>query len=326
MFPENRPRRTRRTENLRNLVSETSILREKLIMPVFVDENIKEPKEIQSMPGIFSYPLSELDSYARHLKNIGIRNVLLFGIPESKDGEGSQAYDENGIVQKAIPYFRKNDLLVITDLCMCEYTDHGHCGIVVNGDVDNDATISYYGKIAVSQASAGADMIAPSGMMDGQVAEIRRSLDQAGFNHIPVMAYSAKYASSLYGPFRDAAQSTPSFGNRKTYQMDPANVREAMREIEEDILEGADLIMVKPALFYLDVVREARQRFDLPLVSYGVSGEYSLIMNGIRQKLIAESAIDEYLTSIFRAGADMVITYFAQYLCERTQDGKNNPE
>ena len=320
MYPELRMRRLRRNDRIRSLVSETSIIREKLIMPVFVDENISEPKEIQSMPGIFSYPISSLDSYGEHLSKIGIKNVLLFGVPYSKDSQGSQAYDDNGVVQRAIPYFKKHGLLVICDLCMCEYTDHGHCGIIVDGDVDNDETISYYGRIAVSQAKAGADIIAPSGMMDGQVREIRRSLDQNGFENIPIMAYSAKYASSLYGPFRDAAQSTPSFGDRKTYQMDPANVREAIREIQEDVQEGADIIMVKPALFYLDVLRTARERFDLPLVSYGVSGEYSLIMNGIKQKLISESSIDEYVTSIFRAGADMVITYFAQYLCERTAE------
>lgn len=320
MYPELRMRRLRRNDRIRSLVSETSIIREKLIMPVFVDENISEPKEIQSMPGIFSYPISSLDSYGEYLSKIGIKNVLLFGVPYSKDSQGSQAYDDNGVVQRAIPYFKKHGLLVICDLCMCEYTDHGHCGIIVDGDVDNDETISYYGRIAVSQAKAGADIIAPSGMMDGQVREIRRSLDQNGFENIPIMAYSAKYASSLYGPFRDAAQSTPSFGDRKTYQMDPANVREAIREIQEDVQEGADIIMVKPALFYLDVLRTARERFDLPLVSYGVSGEYSLIMNGIKQKLISESSIDEYVTSIFRAGADMVITYFAQYLCERTAE------
>ena len=320
MYPELRMRRLRRNDRIRSLVSETSIIREKLIMPVFVDENISEPKEIQSMPGIFSYPISSLDSYGEYLSKIGIKNVLLFGVPYSKDSQGSQAYDDNGVVQRAIPYFKKHGLLVICDLCMCEYTDHGHCGIIVDGDVDNDETISYYGRIAVSQAKAGADIIAPSGMMDGQVREIRRSLDQNGFENIPIMAYSAKYASSLYGPFRDAAQSTPSFGDRKTYQMDPANVREAIREIQEDVQEGADIIMVKPALFYLDVLRTARERFDLPLVSYGVSGEYSLIMNGIKQKLISESSIDEYVTSIFRAGADMVITYFAQYLCERSAE------
>ena len=320
MYPELRMRRLRRNDRIRSLVSETSIIREKLIMPVFVDENISEPKEIQSMPGIFSYPISSLDSYGEHLSKIGIKNVLLFGVPYSKDSQGSQAYDDNGVVQRAIPYFKKHGLLVICDLCMCEYTDHGHCGIIVDGDVDNDETISCYGRIAVSQAKAGADIIAPSGMMDGQVREIRRSLDQNGFENIPIMAYSAKYASSLYGPFRDAAQSTPSFGDRKTYQMDPANVREAIREIQEDVQEGADIIMVKPALFYLDVLRTARERFDLPLVSYGVSGEYSLIMNGIKQKLISESSIDEYVTSIFRAGADMVITYFAQYLCERSAE------
>ena len=320
MYPELRMRRLRRNDRNRSLVSETSIIREKLIMPVFVDENISEPKEIQSMPGIFSYPISSLDSYGEHLSKIGIKNVLLFGVPYSKDSQGSQAYDDNGVVQRAIPYFKKHGLLVICDLCMCEYTDHGHCGIIVDGNVDNDETISYYGRIAVSQAKAGADIIAPSGMMDGQVREIRRSLDQNGFENIPIMAYSAKYASSLYGPFRDAAQSTPSFGDRKTYQMDPANVREAIREIQEDVQEGADIIMVKPALFYLDVLRTARERFDLPLVSYGVSGEYSLIMNGIKQKLISESSIDEYVTSIFRAGADMVITYFAQYLCERSAE------
>ncbi len=319
MYPQNRMRRLRSSENLRNLVSETTILREKLIMPVFINENIKKPEEIGSMPGIYAYPLESLDEYCEKLGKVGIRNVLLFGIPSEKDSEGSQAYDENGIVQKAVPYFKKHGFLTITDLCMCEYTDHGHCGIIRNKDVENDTTISYYGRIAVSQAKSGADVIAPSGMMDGQVYAIRKALDENGFENIPIMAYSAKYASVLYGPFRDAARSAPSFGNRKTYQMDPPNRREAMREIQRDIEEGADMIMVKPALFYLDVIREARERFDLPLVAYGVSGEYSMIMNAIKNKLLSENAIEEYVTSIFRAGADMVITYFAQYLGEKLE-------
>ncbi|MCL4320004.1 MAG: porphobilinogen synthase [Candidatus Thermoplasmatota archaeon] len=316
MFPEYRPRRLRANPLLRSLTGETKISLDRLIMPVFIDENLTEPQEIPSLPSIFTQTLDSVDEYAKHLKKIGVNTVLLFGIPEKKDSEGSQSFADDGVIQRSIKSFRNNDLLVVTDLCMCEYTDHGHCGILRGKEVWNDKTLDYYGKIAVSQAEAGSNIIAPSGMMDGQVKKIRNELDGNGFENIPIMAYSAKYASSLYGPFRDAAKSTPSFGDRKTYQMDPANINEAMREIELDIEEGADIIMVKPSLFYMDVIREASTIFNRPLAAYGVSGEYNMIINAVKNGFISESAINEYVTSIFRAGADIFITYFAESLAE----------
>lgn len=318
MYPDQRARRLRSSSVLRDLVSEYSIDQRKMIMPVFVNANIDTKMEIKSMPGIFNYPLNhELDDYAKALKEKGVRSVILFGIPDHKDSEGSDSYSERGVVQRAIPYFKSKGIFVITDLCMCEYTDHGHCGIVRGEDVDNDETLSYYGKIAVNQVKSGSDMIAPSGMMDGQVASIRKALDSHGFNKIPIMAYSAKYASSLYGPFRDAAQSKPGFGDRKTYQMNPSNMNEAMREIEMDIREGADIVMVKPATFYLDIIRLARERFTVPIAAYSVSGEYSMVMNAVKSGFLDESAIKEQILSIFRAGASMVISYFTEYLSER---------
>ncbi len=316
MFPEYRPRRLRANPLLRSLTGETKISLDRLIMPVFIDENLTEPQEIPSLPSIFTQTLDSVDEYAKHLKKIGVNTVLLFGIPEKKDSEGSQSFADDGIIQRSIKSFRNNELLVVTDLCMCEYTDHGHCGILRGKEVWNDKTLDYYGKIAVSQAEAGSNIIAPSGMMDGQVKKIRNELDGKGFENIPIMAYSAKYASSLYGPFRDAAKSTPSFGDRKTYQMDPANINEAMREIELDIEEGADIIMVKPSLFYMDVIREASTIFNRPLAAYGVSGEYNMIINAVKNGFISESAINEYVTSVFRAGADIFITYFAESLAE----------
>ncbi len=316
MFPEYRPRRLRANPLLRSLTGETKISLDRLIMPVFIDENLTEPQEIPSLPSIFTQTLDSVDEYAKHLKKIGVNTVLLFGIPEKKDSEGSQSFADDGVIQRSIKSFRNNDLLVVTDLCMCEYTDHGHCGILREKEVWNDKTLDYYGKIAVSQAEAGSNIIAPSGMMDGQVKKIRNELDGNGFENIPIMAYSAKYASSLYGPFRDAAKSTPSFGDRKTYQMDPANINEAMREIELDIEEGADIIMVKPSLFYMDVIREASTIFNRPLAAYGVSGEYNMIINAVKNGFISESAINEYVTSVFRAGADIFITYFAESLAE----------
>ena len=316
MFPEYRPRRLRANPLLRSLTGETKISLDRLIMPVFIDENLTEPQEIPSLPSIFTQTLDSVDEYAKHLKKIGVNTVLLFGIPEKKDSEGSQSFADDGVIQRSIKSFRNNELLVVTDLCMCEYTDHGHCGILRGKEVWNDKTLDYYGKIAVSQAEAGSNIIAPSGMMDGQVKKIRNELDGKGFENIPIMAYSAKYASSLYGPFRDAAKSTPSFGDRKTYQMDPANINEAMREIELDIEEGADIIMVKPSLFYMDVIREASTIFNRPLAAYGVSGEYNMIINAVKNGFISESAINEYVTSVFRAGADIFITYFAESLAE----------
>lgn len=316
MYPDMRLRRTRSSEYMRKLVRETQIILDKLVMPVFVDETIDSPTPIKSMPDIFSYDLKSLKQYALSLVGKGVHNVLLFGIPSIKDEEGTQAYAEDAIVQKAIPILKNAGLLVITDLCMCEYTDHGHCGIIRDGDVDNDTTLEIYAKIAVSQAKAGSDMIAPSGMMDGQILSIRKALDRAGFKNTPIMAYSAKYASNLYGPFRDAAKSTPAYGNRRSYQMDSANSREAMREIDQDIQEGADIIMVKPSLFYLDIVKEASTTFNKPLAVYGVSGEYNMIKNAIMEGVFGPDIILEYATSVFRAGADIFITYFAVQLCE----------
>ena len=317
MFPEIRMRRLRYSPAIREMVSENFINPSKLVMPVFADETITSPVEIRSMPGIFSYDLGSLEGYGKILLKKGVRNVLIFGVPHRKDPQGTESYNNEGVSQSAISILSKMGFMVMADLCMCEYTDHGHCGILDGSTVDNDATLEIYGKIAVSQARAGASIIAPSGMMDGQVGAIRKALDQAGFTEIPIMAYSAKYSSQLYGPFRDAAKSTPSFGDRKTYQMNPANAREAIREIQLDVEEGADMIMVKPALFYLDVVSEARRTFSLPLAAYGVSGEYSMIKNAVNTGMLGEDAIMEYAVSIFRAGADILITYFAEYLAER---------
>ncbi len=318
MFPVTRPRRLRISQEMRDLVSESNIQAGKLIMPVFVDENASSPKPIPSMPGIFRYPLSGLADYLNSLEASGIRSILLFGIPSTKDENGTSAYDENGVVQKSIRIAKENSsLITIADLCMCEYTSHGHCGILKGNAVDNDSTIDVYARIAMTYAEAGVDVVAPSGMMDGQVGRIRRALDDNGFKDISILAYSAKYASGLYGPFRDAADSKPGFGDRKSYQMDPRNVREAMREIALDIHEGADMIMVKPALFYLDVVSEARRRFDLPVVAYSVSGEYTMIKRAVDSGVLGENVINEAIGSIFRAGSDMVITYFAHYLAEK---------
>lgn len=318
MFPVARPRRMRESQSIRDFASETSLDLKKLIMPVFVDENATQPLKIESMPGIYRQSLSGLGNYLSHLESVGVKGVMLFGIPSSKDDAGSSSYDEEGVVQKSIRIAKQDTAItVIADLCMCEYTSHGHCGILNDGGVDNDATLESYGKIALSYAKAGVDIVAPSGMMDGQVAFIRDVLDDGGYSRIPILAYSAKYASSMYGPFRTAADSTPSFGDRKTYQMDPGNSREALREIALDIQEGADIVMVKPALPYLDIIRQARDSFDYPVAAYSVSGEYTMIKNSVDQGLLPETAIEETLVSIFRAGADMVITYFAEYLGEK---------
>ena len=314
MYPKNRIRRLRISENMRNLVAESSIDIGHMVMPVFIDESLNEKKKIESMTGIYQHSLNSAEEYATMLKRIGVKWVLLFGIPKSKDAEATEAYNGNGIIQRAVPIFRGKGIGVITDLCMCEYPSHGHCGILKGSYVDNDSTINVYGKIAVSQAESGADIIAPSGMMDGEVGKIREYLDSSGFENIPIMAYSAKYSSSLYGPFRDAARSAPSFGDRKTYQMNPPNAREAMREIELDIEEGADIIMVKPASFYQDIIRMARDRFDLPIAAYSVSGEYQMIRNAIDRKFLSESAIEENTMGIFRAGADIVISYFTEQI------------
>ena len=314
-FPENRPRRLRRTETLRRMVRETSLSVNDFIYPLFVvpGSGVRDP--VGSMPGVFHLSVDALVKEAEEVRNLGIPSILLFGIPEKKDELGSGAYGKDGIVQRAVRELKKkvSDLVVVTDVCMCEYTSHGHCGVIKDGDVDNDSTLDLLARTALSHAEAGADMVAPSDMMDGRVGAIRESLDENGFSHIPIMSYAAKYASSFYGPFRDAAHSAPQFGDRRSYQMDPANSREAIREISLDVEEGADIIMVKPALAYLDVIRWARREFDLPLAAYNVSGEYSMIKAAAEKGwLDGNRVMMEVLTSIKRAGADIIITYFAK--------------
>lgn len=324
MFPALRMRRLRKNQNIRDFFSETGIRYEKLIMPVFVEEDLAERMEIHSMPGIFRHSLDSLVSHVQELEKLGLTTVILFGIPSSKDAVGTSSYDEEGIVQKAIKIIKSSTKLnVIADLCLCEYTDHGHCGIIKDGTVDNDSTLPVYGKIAVSYARAGVDMVAPSGMMDGQVGAIRKALDSSGYDSVSIMAYGAKYHTSLYGPFREAADSTPGFGDRRSYQMDYRNAGEAMREMEEDEKEGADVLMVKPAIFYLDIISRSRQRFDLPIAAYNVSGEYSMILNAIKNGLLKEDVIEESVVSIFRAGADVIITYFAEYLLKKRRETSN---
>jgi len=313
-FPIVRMRRTRQSELLRGLVRETHLSVDQLIYPMFVAEDLAEPHEISSMPGIMQWPLEQLGPEIERIAGLGIPAVLLFGIPSTKDEVGSQAYAGQGIIQQAIRRIKAvaPHLLVITDVCLCEYTSHGHCGVIHNGTVQNDESLELLARMALSHAEAGADLVAPSDMMDGRVGAIRHALDGQGLNAIPIMAYSAKYASGFYGPFREAAGSTPQFGDRRSYQMDPANVREALREVDLDIAEGADIIMVKPALAYLDVIRQVRDHCQLPLAAYNVSGEYSMIKAAARNGWIDEERIVmEVLTGIRRAGADMIITYFA---------------
>jgi porphobilinogen synthase len=314
LFPESRPRRLRMRSTIRELVRETVLSPRDLICPMFVNENISAPKGIRSMPGVHAFPLEGVAQEARSVRDLGIPAVLMFGIPKVKDEQGSGAWSEQGIVQRAIRSIKEgSELAVIADLCLCEYTSHGHCGILRGEVVDNDPTLELYGRIAISQAEAGADMIAPSGMMDGQVGAIRRALDGAGFGDIPIMSYAAKYASAFYGPFRDAAESTPQFGDRRTHQMDPGNAREARHEMRLDVAEGADILMVKPALPYLDIIREARATFDVPIAAYNVSGEYAMIKAAAANGwLDHDRAMMESLLSIKRAGADMIITYFAK--------------
>jgi porphobilinogen synthase len=313
-FPITRLRRLRQNEPIRNLVSETAISPSHFIYPLFISEEIKKPKDILAMPGIKQWTVDTVVQEAQRAYELGIPAVLLFGIPKTKDAFGSQAYAKNGIIQKTIKILKKNlpDLLVITDVCLCEYTDHGHCGVIQNKSVQNDPSLKLLSAMALSHVQTGADMVAPSDMMDGRVGDIRKTLDDNGFQDTPVMSYSAKYASGFYGPFREAAQSAPQFGDRKTYQMDTRNVREALREIKLDIKEGADIIMVKPALPYLDVIRQVKENFNLPLAAYNVSGEYSMIKAAAQNGWIDEKKIvTEVLTGIKRAGADIIITYFA---------------
>ncbi|MDS1030699.1 porphobilinogen synthase [Bacillota bacterium LX-D] len=314
-YPIYRPRRLRKTETLRNLVRETELQLKNLIYPVFVIGGKKVRNPIKSMPGVSQLSVDELLIEVREVVSLGIQSVILFGIPDVKDPLGKEAYSENGIVQQAIRALKKEfpHLLVITDVCLCEFTDHGHCGVVKNGQVINDESLDLLAKTALSHVQAGADMVAPSDMMDGRVKAIRQRLDEHGYKDIPIMAYSAKYASAYYGPFRDAAESTPQFGDRKSYQMDPANREEALREVELDIQEGADIIMVKPALAYLDIIRLVHDNFNYPLACYNVSGEYSMIKATAQQGWIDEKKVVlETLLGMRRAGASMIITYFAK--------------
>ena len=313
-FPTVRLRRTRQNEKLRSLVRETHLAIDQLIYPLFIAEGISEPHEVSSMPGIMQWPLEYLGREAERIANLGIPAVLLFGIPTEKDEVGSQAYDSKGIIQQAIRRLKAEtpDLLVITDVCLCEYTSHGHCGVIHNGYVQNDESLDLLASMALSHVEAGADLVAPSDMMDGRVGAIRRTLDEHGFSSAPIMAYSAKFASGFYGPFREAAGSTPQFGDRRAYQMDPANAREALREVDLDIAEGADIVMVKPAMAYMDVIRQVRDRCNLPIAAYNVSGEFSMIKAAAQNGWIDERRVTmEVLTGIRRAGADMIITYFA---------------
>jgi porphobilinogen synthase len=317
-FPEYRPRRLRKNAKLRGLIQENELSVQHLIYPIFVREDAPDRLAVQSMPGIFQFSVDRALEEVEEVVSLSIPAVILFGIPARKDEVGSGAYDENGIVQRATGEIKKrfgDEVLVVADLCLCEYTSHGHCGALKNGEVDNDETLKLLARAGLAQAGAGADIIAPSDMMDGHVKAVRKALDECGFSHLPIMSYAAKYASVLYGPFRDAAESAPQFGDRRSYQMDPPNQREAMREIEMDVEEGADIIMVKPALFYLDVLALARQRIARPLAAYCVSGEYAMVKAAAGQGFLDyKRTVVELTTSIKRAGADVVITYFAKDL------------
>jgi porphobilinogen synthase len=310
-----RHRRLRRTSSVRAMVRETYLHKEDFIYPIFVVENENVKHEVPSMPGVYHLSLDLLLAEVKEVVELGIKSIILFGVPNEKDEVGSCAYDEDGIVQQAIKVVKEQypDLVIVADTCLCQYTSHGHCGVVEDGYVQNDTSLALLAKTAISQAKAGADIIAPSNMMDGFVAAIRQGLDEAGFEDIPIMSYAVKYASAFYGPFRDAAHSTPQFGDRKTYQMDPANRLEALREAESDIAEGADFLIVKPALSYLDIIRDVKNTFNAPIVAYNVSGEYSMIKAAAQNGWISEREIVlEMLTSMKRAGVDLIITYFAK--------------
>ena len=319
VFPIYRPRRLRANENLRRLIRETQLSADDLIYPMFVVHGENTAIEISSMPGCYQYSIDKLLIAAQELVSLGIPATILFGIPESKDSHGTEAYADDGIIQQAVRALKDAvpDLLVITDVCLCEYTDHGHCGIIEDGEVLNDPTLDLLVEESLSHAHAGADVIAPSDMMDGRVGAIRDALDEEGYDHIPIMAYSAKYASAFYGPFREAAESAPQFGDRRSYQMDPANAEEALREVTLDVDEGADIVMVKPALSYLDVIHQVKKEFQMPVAAYNVSGEYAMIKAAAQNGWIDEERVAlEVLTSIKRAGADMILTYFAKSAVE----------
>jgi porphobilinogen synthase len=314
-FPAHRPRRLRRSEALRGLVRETRLSAAGLIYPMFVCPGRKVRQEVASMPGVFQQSADEIVEECREVEALGIPGVILFGLPERKDPRGEISTAADGVVQRAIEAIRKAklQLLVITDVCLCEYTDHGHCGVIENGDVANDATLEILAKQAVSHARAGADIVAPSDMMDGRVGVIREALDEHKFENVSILAYAAKYSSGFYGPFREAAQSTPQFGDRRGYQMDPANAREALKEVELDLEEGADIVMVKPALPYLDVIKRVRDEFDVPVAAYNVSGEYSMVKAAVQKGWLDEQRVVlEILTGIQRAGAEIILTYHAK--------------
>ncbi len=313
-FPIHRPRRLRRTEVLRRMVRETRLSVDQLILPLFVVPGKGVETAIASMPGVRQLSIDKTVAECARVRDLGIPAVLLFGIPERKDAEGSAGYDENGIIARAVRAIKRDvpDLVVITDVCLCEYTDHGHCGLVVDGDVDNDPTVELLAREALVHAQAGADIVAPSDMMDGRVDAIRQLLDEEGFENTPILSYAAKFASAFYGPFRDAAGSTPQFGDRRSYQMDSANGDEALREVEMDLDEGADIVMVKPALGYLDIIWRVKQEFGVPVAAYQVSGEYAMIKAAAQNGWLDESRVMmESLLAIRRAGADLIVTYFA---------------
>lgn len=314
LFPDYRPRRMRTNEALRRMVRETHLRVDDLILPLFATHGKDVKNPIPSMPGHFQLSINHVAAAAEHAFRLGIPAVILFGIPPKKDPLGTQAYAKDGIVQKAIKAIKEKtpELVVITDVCLCEYTDHGHCGVVAGNTIDNDASLDLLARTALSHAKAGADMVAPSDMMDGRVTEIRNTLDESDFSHIPIMSYAAKYCSAFYGPFREAAESAPKFGDRRSYQMDPANTQEAIREVSMDIEEGADIVMVKPALPYLDIICRVREEFDLPVAAYNVSGEFAMLKAAAERGWLDEKrSMMEMLTSIKRAGADMILTYFA---------------
>ncbi len=314
LFPDYRPRRMRQSAAFRRMVRETRLSVDNLILPLFVVNGSDVKKPIESMPGVFQLSIDYLVKASQEAYQLGVPAVILFGVPDTKDPLGTQAYADDGVVQQAIKAIKEKSpgLAVMTDVCLCAYTDHGHCGIVEGTRIDNDATLDLLARMAVSHAKAGADMVAPSDMMDGRVAEIRSALDEENLSHIPIMSYAAKYSSAYYGPFRDAAESAPQFGDRRTYQMDPANTQEAIREVSMDVEEGADVVMVKPALPYLDVICRIREEFDLPVAAYNVSGEYAMIKAAEQMGwLDGKSVMMETLTAIKRAGADMILTYFA---------------
>jgi porphobilinogen synthase len=319
-FPDYRGRRLRRTEGLRRLVRETRVTTDDLILPLFVVPGSGVERPVQSMPGVAQRSVDRAVELSREAYDLGVPAVVLFGIPEHKDATATSAHDANGVVQQALRALRKAlpELVLITDVCCCEYTDHGHCGVVHDGAVDNDVTLPLLARIAVSHAEAGADMVAPSDMMDGRIGAVRDALEEDGFPDVAIMAYAAKYASAFYGPFRDAADSTPQFGDRRGYQMDPANGEEALREVELDVDEGADIVMVKPALAYLDVIRSVKEQFDLPVAAYNVSGEYAMVKAAAANGWVDEErVVSEIVTSIRRAGADMILSYFAMDIARR---------